>query len=125
MVSHVFTGATYKYTTYGWTLLGAVIEAASGMEYLKYMKRCVFKPLGMSSTGPEYHKPLMYHRARYVWGWGVASFQRSASILRSLCCIHENYGASGQGWGGGMYLVGIPKLCLLYCSILTLFPNTQ
>ena len=66
MVSHVFTGAAYKYTTYGWTLLGAVIEAASGMEYLKYMKHCVFKPLGMSSTGPEYHQPLMYHRARYV-----------------------------------------------------------
>ena len=77
MVSHVFTGATYKYTTYGWTLLGAAIEAASGMEYLKYMKHCVFKPLGMSSTGPEYHQPLMYHRARYVGGQGVASSQRS------------------------------------------------
>ena len=95
MVSHVFTGATYKYTTYGWTLLGAVIEAASGMEYLKYMKHCVFKPLGMSSTDPEYHQPLMYHRARYVCVvLEVASSQRGASILRSLCCIHEKYGTS-------------------------------
>lgn len=35
-----------------------------------------------------------------VWGWGVASSQHGASILHSLCCSHEKYSTSGQGWGG-------------------------
>src|SRR6188474_3367109 len=35
-------GAKFTYTTYGYTLLGAVIEGASGMSYADYMREDVF-----------------------------------------------------------------------------------
>ncbi len=46
-------GSTYKYTTYGYTTLGAVIEAASGMTYAEYMRERVWLPAGMNSTSLE------------------------------------------------------------------------
>jgi serine beta-lactamase-like protein LACTB len=46
-------GTVYDYSTHGFTLLSAAIEKASGMTYLDYMKNGIFKPLGMSSTGPD------------------------------------------------------------------------
>lgn len=43
-------GTRYSYTSYGYNLLGAVIEGASGKSYGEYMTENVWKPLGMSST---------------------------------------------------------------------------
>lgn len=43
-------GTRYSYTSYGYNLLGAVIEAASGMSYGEYMRQNVWQPLGMSDT---------------------------------------------------------------------------
>ncbi len=43
-------GTRYRYTSYGYNLLGAVIEGASGKSYGEYMTENVWKPLGMNST---------------------------------------------------------------------------
>ena len=43
-------GTRYSYTTFGYTLLGAVIEGASAMKYEDYMRENVFKPAGMQHT---------------------------------------------------------------------------
>ena len=43
-------GTAYRYTTYGYNLLGAVIEGAAGRPYAEVMAEKVWKPLGMSST---------------------------------------------------------------------------
>lgn len=48
-------GDRYLYTTYGYTILGAVIEAASGMSYEEYMKEFVWAPSGMQATSLEMH----------------------------------------------------------------------
>ena len=47
-------GTNYLYTTLGYNLLGAVIESASGMSYLKYVKENIFKPAGMDSTFADF-----------------------------------------------------------------------
>ena len=39
-------GTKYSYSTYGFNLLAAVVEGASGQEYLAYMRAKVFEPLG-------------------------------------------------------------------------------
>ena len=67
-VSSFVSGKTYLYSTYGWTLLSAVIEKASDSDFLTYMKNKVFLPLGMSSTCVEKHEPLLRHRSRWVRG---------------------------------------------------------
>jgi serine beta-lactamase-like protein LACTB, mitochondrial len=49
-------GTAYSYSTHGYTLISAVIEAVSGQHYLDYMRRNIFLPLGMESTGPDFRK---------------------------------------------------------------------
>lgn len=43
-------GTRFRYTSYGYNLLGAVIEGASGMSYGDYMTKHIWGSLGMSST---------------------------------------------------------------------------
>jgi CubicO group peptidase (beta-lactamase class C family) len=43
-------GTRYRYTSYGYDVVGCVIEGASGMPYLDYMSRFVFAPAGMGRT---------------------------------------------------------------------------
>jgi CubicO group peptidase (beta-lactamase class C family) len=44
-------GAGQRYSNYGFILLGALIEKVSGMSYYDYLKKNVFEPAGMRSTG--------------------------------------------------------------------------
>jgi len=43
-------GTRYAFSSYGWTLVGAVVEAAAGEPFLEFMKRAVFVPVGMGDT---------------------------------------------------------------------------
>ena len=46
-------GTKYRFSTYGWVLLSAVVEDASGAPFPTFMRREVFQPLGMDRTGLE------------------------------------------------------------------------
>ncbi|HSG38008.1 MAG TPA: serine hydrolase domain-containing protein [Thermoanaerobaculia bacterium] len=43
-------GAEWRYSNYGFVLLGALIEKVSGMSYYDYVRAKVFQPAGMTST---------------------------------------------------------------------------
>jgi D-alanyl-D-alanine carboxypeptidase len=43
-------GSRWEYSNYGFVLLGALIEAVSGVSYYDYVREHVFRPAGMSST---------------------------------------------------------------------------
>ena len=43
-------GTGFQYSTFGYVLLSAVMEKASGMEYLQFMERAVFHPSGAYNT---------------------------------------------------------------------------
>jgi CubicO group peptidase (beta-lactamase class C family) len=55
-------GTAYRYTSYGYNLLGAVIEGASGKSYGEYMRETVWTPLGMTSTRLDDPRALIPHR---------------------------------------------------------------
>lgn len=57
-------GTRYRYTSYGYNLLGAVIEGATGQSYGEYMKANVWAPLGMVSTRLDDPLELIPHRVR-------------------------------------------------------------
>jgi CubicO group peptidase (beta-lactamase class C family) len=57
-------GTKYAYTSYGYDVLGCVIEGASGMPYADYMQRAVFAPAGMSSTRVDDARAIIPHRVR-------------------------------------------------------------
>lgn len=42
-----------KYSNYGYSLLGEVIEKASDMSYGDYVRECIIEPLGLEDTYPE------------------------------------------------------------------------
>ena len=43
-------GNSYRYSSVNYDILGAVIEAVSGMKYEEYMDKYIFNPLGMEHT---------------------------------------------------------------------------
>ncbi|WP_099664870.1 serine hydrolase [Janthinobacterium sp. 13] len=57
-------GTRFRYTSYGYNLLGAVIEAASGESYGGYMRRHVWGPLGMDATVMDDPDAVIAHRVR-------------------------------------------------------------
>jgi len=44
-------GTAYSYNNSGYVLVGAVIEAASGQPWHRYLEQTLFKPLGLTHTG--------------------------------------------------------------------------
>ena len=43
----------YRYSTYGWILVSAALEAAAGQSFFTFMRREVFEPAGMADTTVE------------------------------------------------------------------------
>lgn len=46
-----------KYSNVGYSLLGMVVEEASGLSYGDYVLKHIVRPLGLASTGPEWQEP--------------------------------------------------------------------
>lgn len=47
-------GTKYAYSSYGWNLISAAMESASGEEFLSYMEKRVFEPLKLNHTYAEH-----------------------------------------------------------------------
>lgn len=58
-------GSAYSYTTYGWSLISAVLEGASGREFLLLMEEDVFDPLGMDHTVADRPARIVSRRSRF------------------------------------------------------------
>lgn len=58
-------GTDYQYSSYGWNLVSAVVQSASGVEFLTFMTQRVFQPLGMRDTVPDQVTPIIPHRSSY------------------------------------------------------------
>jgi CubicO group peptidase (beta-lactamase class C family) len=46
-------GTEYRYSTYGWVLVGAVVTATADEPYLDFLQREILTPLDMESTVPD------------------------------------------------------------------------
>ena len=57
-------GTRYSYSSYGYNLLGAIIESASGMSYGEYMRQNVWLPLGMTDTRMDNPLEVIPNRVR-------------------------------------------------------------
>src|SRR6266704_2168158 len=58
-------GTKFSYSTYGWNLISAVVEAAAGQDFLSYVGRNVFRPLGMTHTAADRVDSLIPNRTRF------------------------------------------------------------
>lgn len=46
-------GTDYRYSSYGWILVSAAVEAAADEPFLRFMRKQIFEPLGMDDTRAE------------------------------------------------------------------------
>jgi D-alanyl-D-alanine carboxypeptidase len=50
---HFEPGSGFRYSNYGFVLLGALIERVSGLSYYDYVQTNIYEPAGMMSTGSQ------------------------------------------------------------------------
>ena len=85
-------GTRFSYSSYGFNLLSAVVEGASGEEFLAYMSRHVFKPLRMVATAPDRNDSLIPNRTRFYDRRAEGGYAPSATVDNSY------------KWAGGGFL---------------------
>jgi CubicO group peptidase (beta-lactamase class C family) len=57
-------GTAFHYTSYGYDILGCVIEGASGISYLDYMRKRIWAPADMRHTQADDARDVIPHRVR-------------------------------------------------------------
>lgn len=57
-------GTRFSYSSYGYNLLGAIIESAAGVSYADYMRENVWKPLGMNDIRMDDPIDIIPNRVR-------------------------------------------------------------
>ncbi|GAA0893025.1 hypothetical protein GCM10009122_27040 [Fulvivirga kasyanovii] len=60
-------GTEFLYSSYGYTLLGAMIENVSGQHYLEYMNNTVWKPLKMLHTYGDIKDSVMLNKSKFYY----------------------------------------------------------
>ena len=85
-------GTSYEYSTYGFTLVSAVIEGASGEPFLAFMRSRVLEPLGMWETVAEHVDSIIPFRASYYT-------RDSAGGVINAPWVDNSY-----KWAGGGYV---------------------
>lgn len=93
-------GTDYSYSSYGWNLISAALETASGMDFLSYMQQNVFRPMGMINTVPEFMDSLIQNRTRYY-------IQNQQQQLLNAPTVDNSY-----KWAGGGFLSTTEDLIL-------------
>jgi len=84
-------GTKYSYSSYGFNLLGAAVEAASKMKFTDYLRQNVFEPAGMVHISPDDVYAIIPHRAH--------GYRLSSSKQLENCGLADT---SNKIPGGGM-----------------------
>ncbi len=88
-------GEAYSYSSYGWNLLSAVVEGASGEEFLPYIYENVFGPLDMRNTVAEHMDSIVVGRGGY--------YIRSGRGMDAPI-INAPYVDNSYKWAGGGFV---------------------
>ena len=84
-------GKHYHYSTQGYTLVGCVIEGASGVKYLDFMQQNVIVPAGMEHTQPDDRFAIIPYRTRF--------YQKTESgTVLNADFLDSSYKIPGGGW---------------------------
>ncbi|XP_020824308.1 serine beta-lactamase-like protein LACTB, mitochondrial [Phascolarctos cinereus] len=90
-------GSQFLYSTFGYSLLAAVVERASGQKFLDYMQK-IFHDLDMVTTVQEEYEPMIYNRARFY------VYNKKGRL------INTPYVDNSYKWAGGGFLSTVGDL---------------
>jgi serine beta-lactamase-like protein LACTB, mitochondrial len=84
-------GSHFHYSTQGYTLVGCVMEGASGVKYTDYMRQNVLVPAGMEQTRPDDRLAVIPYRTRF--------YQKTKSgTVENAEFLDSSYKIPGGGW---------------------------
>lgn len=84
-------GMKFSYSSYGWNLISAVVEGASGQSFLEYMDEHVFKAISMNHTVADHVDSIRVDRGRY--------YHVRDGVLLNAPTVDNSY-----KWAGGGFL---------------------
>jgi serine beta-lactamase-like protein LACTB len=77
-------GTQYHYSSYGWILVSAAVETASGEPFLTFMRKQVFEPLGMRDTEPPSTAERISSRATFYFPRFAADPRYGLHLMRPI-----------------------------------------
>ena len=77
-------GTGFLYSTYAYTVLGAIIEEVSGLSFQAYMDENIWKPANMSSTSIEVQDEFPANKAGLYLNFRGAFFKSFNTDLSDL-----------------------------------------
>jgi CubicO group peptidase (beta-lactamase class C family) len=83
-------GTAFQYSTYGYSVVGCVIEGASGMSFPEYVAGHVLKPAGMTHTFVDDVFEIVPHRAR--------GYQKLDGQVKNATLMDSSYKIPGGGY---------------------------
>jgi serine beta-lactamase-like protein LACTB, mitochondrial len=89
-------GTRFAYSSPGWILISAVVEGASGQDFLSYMSQAVFGPLGMTHTGPDRTDSMIPLRAHFYDADSAAGFVAAPAVDNSYKWASGGFLASAE-----------------------------
>jgi CubicO group peptidase (beta-lactamase class C family) len=91
-------GTEFRYSSYGYDLLAAVIQSASGMPFQEYVRREVLLPLELDRTAFDDVRLVVPHRAQgYTFWYPWFTFTQHDTLLRA-----PDFDYSYNAGGGNM-----------------------
>ena len=81
-------GTRYRYSNAGYSLLGMVVEKASGMPYEQYLRETLWAPAGMTRTG---YRGVQWRPGEVAVGYGAGG-------RRDGTPLDQRWGADGPWW---------------------------
>ena len=83
-------GTKFNYSTYGYTLLGCVLEGAASQKYVDFVRENIFKPAGMAQSQADDFFSVIPHRTRWY-------HKDKSGIVRNAGVLDSSYKISGGG----------------------------
>jgi serine beta-lactamase-like protein LACTB, mitochondrial len=83
-------GTKFNYSTYGYTLLGCVLEGAASQKYLDYVRENVFRPARMEETQADDFFAVVPHRTRWY-------HKDKSGVVRNAGVLDSSYKIPGGG----------------------------
>jgi serine beta-lactamase-like protein LACTB, mitochondrial len=84
-------GTSFHYSTQGYTLVGCIMEGASGEKYVDYMRRHVFATAGMEQTQADDRFAIIPYRTRFYR-------KNDSGIVQNADFLDSSYKIPGGGW---------------------------
>lgn len=84
-------GKQFHYSTQGYTVVGCVMEGASGTKYLEYMQKNVLAPAGMEHTQADNRFTIIPYRTRFYRA-------TKSGTVENTDFLDSSYKIPGGGW---------------------------